>query len=430
MFRVTRSPQRRHTLALVGLAGLAWGALSLPGMHEGEATWLDDLFTAVSAVTTTGLTTVGTAPTYTGLGEAVILAFIQLGGLGYMGLLAFVVLWPGRRIDERDDAVVSEDQNLGDDVDVSTFVRRVLAFTAVVEGIGAVVLAFGFWRLGLPPGEAAWKGLFHSVSAFCTAGFALQTDSLRGYSDDPLIAIAAISVATLGSLGFILFTAVRKRFRGGDGDYDRATVAVFSLFALILVSYSVMCYFAGGPTRDTAYPWLNSIFLAATALTGTGYSTVPTGELPTVLLMALIIPISLGASPAGTTGGMKLSNVALLGKLVYQRLRGRVGVDLGGEEAEPRDVHEAVGVVALYLTFLVVGGLALAAVVGEAPPPMDFDAVFFEAASALGNTGLSCGITADLGGAARGILMALMLAGRIGAMTLAYSLVSTREEAE
>lgn len=401
-------------------------------MHSEAATGLDDLFTAVSAVTTTGLTTVPTAPTYTGLGEAVILLFIQLGGLGYMGLLAFVVLSPGRRIDPRDDEVVSEDQNLGDDVDVTRFVWRVLAFTAACESVGAVVLGIGFWRTGLSIGEAAWKGVFHSVSAFCTAGFALQPESLRPYADEPLIVASALTVATLGSLGFILFTAVRGRLGrgGGGGDFDRTTVPVFALFALLLVGYWLAAYYAGGPARQSDYPWLNALFLSGTSLTGTGFSTVATGELPVVLLMALIVPMSLGASPAGTTGGMKLSNVALLGKLIVARLRGRVAVAIGGERAEQRDVHEAVGVVGLYLTLLVVGGLALAAVAGAESGAMSFTAVYFEAASALGNVGLSTGITADLDGGARAILMVLMLAGRIGAMTLAYSVVSTREEAE
>ena len=430
MLNLPRSPQRRHTLALLCLSLLCWGGLALPGTHATQVPWYEDLFTAVSAVSTTGLTTVPTGETYTWFGELVVLAFIQLGGLGYMGLLSFILLRPHRRLDDDDAAVVSEDQNLSDEVDVTRFVRRVLAFTAACEVLGAAVLAYGFHRFGLPVGEAVWKGVFHSVSAFCTAGFALQADSLQPYAAEPLITIAAIVTATLGSLGFILFTAVRKRFGSDDWGFEPSTAPVLAIFTILVIAYAVAGYYAGGPIAESAYPWVNAVFLAGTSVTSTGFSTVATGDLPLVLTMSLIVVMSFGASPVGTSGGMKLSNVVLLGTLVIDRLRGRTRVDIDGERVEAREVHEAVGVVALYLVLLVAGGLALAAVASEEDSPMDFDAVFFEAASALGNVGLSTGITADFDAAGRAILMALMLAGRIGAMTLAYSVASTREEAE
>lgn len=416
-------------LLLVGYATYilaGWTVLSIPLCQQAESiSALDNLFTATSAVSTTGLASVGTPDTYSFWGELTILVMIQLGGIGYMTLGSFILLARHRELPAANEQVAKLAFALPEGIRVRDLLRNVVIFTASIETVGVLALYFAFRREGVE--NPLWQATFHSISAFCTAGFSLFPDSLESFADSFWVNAIVACLSLCGAIGFIVlsdffwsFTGLRQRRTLTTKIILHATfwtlVIGWSLLFLLEPQYREL----SGERRLMA-----SGFQAMTALTTVGFNTTPIGSLglaPTFLMLALMI---MGASPSGTGGGIKSTSVSAAFATVWSTLRGQPKITFWGCEVPKHRLLLAFASIVFYFGVFFTGGLLLLIV----QPDQVFEDVIFEAASALGTVGLSRGITGDLTPLGKCIIIALMFIGRIGPITFGLALFSGQTDA-
>jgi trk system potassium uptake protein TrkH len=421
------------------VAGVGTLLLSLPLAQAGEPlSLLDALFTATSAVCVTGLTVADTGTRFSPFGQAVILALVQVGGLGIMTFAVFVGVVLGRKVAFTDRMVIQDSMHHTPKAGVRRLVRYVLTFTLAVEGAGTLLLWLHF-RSGHPAGEAVWQSVFHSVSAFCNAGFGLFADSLVRYRGDPLVNLVITALVVVGGFGFLvnmeLWDGVRARLRGG-----RAPLLTLHTRLVLVVTAALL---AIGTIAFLLLEWDNALrgmppgerllaawFQSVTPRTA-GFNTVDYGRLSSDTLLFTIFLMFVGASPGSTGGGIKTTTLGLLFALVVARWRGR-----GRAAVFHRTIPHAVMDRALLITllagalvFLAIGLLVATETHGTPFAAADhrFMALMFEAVSAFGTVGLSTGITASLSPTGKLVLVALMFAGRVGPLTLVLA-VGPRQE--
>jgi trk system potassium uptake protein TrkH len=408
-------------LVVVGYASymlIGWLALCLPFTHEtAGAGALDHLFTAVSAVSTTGLTTVSTPDTYNFFGELIVLLLIQLGGLGYMTVSSFLILAVTGNISAERQRVSSTVMTMPAGFDVRSFLRLIVLFTFGVEAVGALALFFIFNANGVA--QPLWQGIFHSVSAFCTAGFSLFNNSLESYRGNLPLNIVVILLSYLGALGFIV---IHDIWKGMTHSHYRVTLTTKSIVActVIVTVFATVLFALDDPVEQAMTPgdrWLTALFQVMTASTTVGFNTVPIGALSASSLFLLTIVMIIGASPSGTGGGLKTTTVTAMWAVMMSVVDRRRQVSFLGKQIPNNRVRFAVANVFFYLLTLAAGIYALALV--EKSPLAD---QMFECASALGTVGLSRGITGSLSNAGKLIIIALMFLGRVGPIVLGMAL--------
>jgi trk system potassium uptake protein len=404
--------------------------LSLPLARGGEpVSLLDALFTATSAVCVTGLTVVDTGTRFSPAGQAIVLALIQVGGLGLMTFAVFVGVVLGRRVAFTDRMVIQDSMHHTPKAGIRRLVRYVLAFTLASEAAGAALLWLRF-REEFPAGLAIWQSVFHSVSAFCNAGFGLRPDNLVRYRGDVIVNLAITGLIVVGGLGFLVnmevWDQVQARLRGRRARVPtlHARLALTVTAALLLVGTAAFLalewdnVLRGLPVGERV---LAAWFQSVTPRTA-GFNTIDFGRVSSDTLLFTIFLMFVGASPGSTGGGIKTTTFGLLVALVVARWRGR-----GRATVFRRTIPHAVMDRALTLALLawalvsVAVGLLVATETrgtpfGDAEPR--FVALMFEAVSAFGTVGLSTGITASLSGAGKLVLVALMYVGRVGPLTL------------
>jgi trk system potassium uptake protein TrkH len=412
--------------------------LSFPFAHAGApVSVLDALFTAASAVCVTGLTVVDTGSRFSAAGQAVILALIQTGGLGLMTFSVFVGVVLGRKVAFTDRMVIQDSMHHTPKAGVRRLVRYVLTFTLAFEAAGAAFLWLRF-RGQFPAGEAAWQSVFHSVSAFCNAGFGLLPDNLVRYRGDLLVNLVITGLIVVGGLGFLvnmeLWDGARARLRGRRPPLTlHCKLALLVTAALLALGTVVFLLLEWGNVLRGLPPGerlLAAWFQSVTPRTA-GFNTVDYGQVGSDTLFFTIFLMFVGASPGSTGGGIKTTTFGLLFALVVARWRGR-----GRATVFCRTIPHAVmdralllALLAWALVSLAIGLLVLTETHGVpfAAAEPRFVALMFEAVSAFGTVGLSTGITASLGAGSTLVLVALMFVGRVGPLTLVLA-VGPRQE--
>lgn len=408
-------------LVLLGYAAcvvVGWTLLSLPVAQAVAGTSaLDHLFTAASAVSTTGLVTVSPSGAYSGFGELVILLFIQIGGIGYMSLGSFIVLSRGRRLSRSRERLLAADFSMPRSFRLEEFVRGVVVFTAVAETLGALALWALFSAAGVE--RALYQAVFHSVSAFCTAGFSLFDTSLEAFADNPGVNFVVAALAYLGAVGFIVAVDVWRVWTGEQPRLTTTSRIILRLTALLTVAGTVGVFLVEGDALPgpPALRWLAAFFQAMTAMTTVGFNTVPIGGLTQGGLLLVILLMVVGASPSGTGGGVKTTTLSAIYAVVRSVLRGDEAVTYRGRPVPTDRVLAAVASFAFYVAVLLVGLVAL-----TLTERADFLVLAFEAASALGTVGLSMGVTGDLTALGKLVVIGLMFAGRLGPLSFGSAL--------
>lgn len=395
---------------------IGWLLLCLPISHQSpSATVLDHLFMATSAMSTTGLATVSTADTYTFFGELVIVALIQAGGLGYMTLGSFIVLAFSGRLTAVQAKVSGTALTLPTGFDLKHFLRLMVAFTLAVEAAGAVALyLFVFQPHGAP--QPVWQAVFHSISAFCTAGFGLANDSFESYRGDVPLNLILIALSYLGAIGFIVLSDAWHALTRPNARLTLTSKIILLSTVWISLGGTVLLFLDEPAVRGlpVGERWLASWFQVMTASTTVGFNTVPIGELSSSSLLLLVLIMLIGASPSGTGGGIKTTTfTALWAVMVSVIRRQREPVFLGREIPEVR-VRAAMASSLFYCLVLAGGSYALA--LCETAPLAD---QVFECASALGTVGLSRGITGTMTPWGKLVIIGLMFLGRVGPVVLA-----------
>ncbi|MDP0500025.1 MAG: potassium transporter TrkG [Verrucomicrobiota bacterium JB022] len=403
-----------YILAGTGLLALPYARAST---HGG---WLDWLFTATSAVSTTGLVTLSTGHDYTFFGQLVIIGLIQMGGLGYMTFGSFVLLAASRRIDQWRERTQRLSLNLPEELDVAATVRLVVAYTLCVELVGAGLLWWLFASAGVE--QPLWSAVFHSISAFCTAGFSLYDDSLTQFAANPGVHVVISTLSILGAMGFLIVNDFWRSLRRRKVGLTLTSRIILASTACLIGVCWLLLLFEEPLTAPSSglTAWLNAFFQVMTASTTVGFNTLPIEQLSSASTLLLIVLMLVGASPVGTGGGMKTTTVTALWAIMVSVLKGRPEPTFAGKAIPEVRRRLAVATSLFYMLLLGLGIYLLAAF--QPQPLVD---IAFECASALGTVGLSRGLTGQLGDAGKLIVTALMFFGRVGPLLFAGALLGS-----
>ncbi|BDZ54634.1 TrkH family potassium uptake protein [Agromyces marinus] len=395
---------------------LLW--LPVMTVEPGGTSFVDALFTATSAVCVTGLTSVDTQLHWSPLGHVVIMVLIQLGGLGIMIFASLVGLLLARKMSVRSRLnTAAEAKAVGYD-DLRGLVRGIVLISLAIE---AATWAFLFPRLlfayDYSPADAAWHALFHSVSSFNNAGFALYSDNMVGFVDDPFILLPMCAAIILGGLGFPVIMQLRKEF-ARPLHWSMNTKLVIWATVVLLVGGTVYLAIAEWSNPDTFGPLapgakLLAAFFMSTQTRTAGFNSVDVGLMHDESWLVMDVLMFIGGGPAGTAGGIKVTTFAVLFFIVVTEFRGEGAVNIFGKRLS-RAVHRQ----AITVVLTAVGAVMAAIIVLMHITRLDLDRVAFEAISAFATVGLSTGITPDLPPAAEVVLVLLMFLGRIGPLTL------------
>ena len=412
-----------HPVRMVALGYLTyilagWILLALPLSHAGaRIASLDALFTSASALSTTGLTTVSTGHGFSLFGQIVILALIQIGGIGYMTFGSFVVLSRRGDLSDRREQIGKIVFSMPAEFRIAKFVRSVIVFTVLVEMAGVAALFLAFRQAGLD--HPLWSATFHSISAFCTAGFGLYDTNFEALRGNVTVNAILGILSYLGAIGFIVFVDAWRRLIGKT---DRITLT--SRIILVTTAWvslaGIALFYIAEPTIQAlpAYERLvASAFQVMAAITTVGFNTIPIGQLSQASLFLIIMLMVVGASPSGTGGGLKTTTFSALFGVIRSALLGKDKVTFWRKEIPEDRIRLAIASLGFYVGALILGCYLLA--LSESLP---FEGLLFEAASALGTVGLSTGITAQLTPIGKLILILLMFIGRVGPLTFGVAL--------
>ncbi|WP_387967269.1 TrkH family potassium uptake protein [Georgenia faecalis] len=388
----------------------------------GGATALDALFTAASAVFVTGLVVVDTATYWSGFGQVVILALIQVGGLGIMTSASLLVVLLARRLGLRSRMVTSASLGALSMADLRRVLLGVARIAVGVEAVIAVVLVLRF-VLGYdyPLGRALWHGVFHAISAFNNAGFALYSDNLMGFVLDPWVCLPLAAACILGGLGFPVFLELRRHLRTPRRWSMNTKVVIAGTVTLLVVSVvTITALEWNNPDTLGPLPWTGKLlagFFAAVVTRTAGFNSLDVAAMNTQTWFAQDVFMFIGAGPASTGGGIKITTFAVLLAIIVTEVRGGTAVNIFDKRLA-RSVHREAITVALLAVALVMAGTWTLLIMTE----FTLDQLLFEVISAFATVGLSTGITHQLPDAGQLLLVVMMFAGRVGPVTLASAL--------
>lgn len=426
--RLFRHPAQ-HVVSAFALATLVGGALlMLPWASTADTSWVDAWFTATSAVCVTGLGVVDTGAHWTGFGEAVILALIQVGGLGIMTLSALIVVGLARRLGLRQRLIAQASTGSLDLGEVRSILRGVVIVSAVVESAVALVLGLRLWAaydVALP--RALYEGLFHAVSAFNNAGFGLRPDNLVAFQHDSLVLLTVGAAVVLGGLGFPVWVQLARHPRSPRrwNLHTKLTVAV--TLALLIGGWIVLTAFEwSNPATlgalDAPGSLVNGLFASITPRTA-GFNAIDVGAMRDESLLVTEVLMFIGGGSGSTAGGIKVTTFAVLAFTMWSEVRGDPDVSIFRRRIPTQAQRQALTVALSAVSLVVLATIALQVLSGLVQRDL-----LFEAVSALGTVGLTTGITPGLPDPAKVLLIGLMLLGRVGPPTLFAALVMREGE--
>lgn len=411
---------------------IALGALllTLPlASRDGQsAGLLTGLFTATSSTCVTGLVVADTATQWSFFGQLVILAMIQLGGLGFITIMTLFSFAAHRKIGLSERLIMVSSLNLNNMSGVVRLVRFTLKWTLVFEGAGALILMIRFIPIyGL--GQGIWMGIFHSVSAFCNAGFDIlglekPYQSLIPFQSDPVVLFTVMALIVIGGLGFFVWSDIAQNRRWKKFSLYTKLVLVMTV-TLIGIGWAILGAVEWNNPEtlgkmSVSGKLINSLFQSITFRTA-GFSAIDQGGLRDTSQALGCILMLIGGSSGSTAGGIKTVTVVVLGLSVLAGFRGRSVVTIGGRSINRRQQTSATTLTLTALLFFLIGSMFLS--LFDAIPFMDAG---FEVASALGTVGLSVGITPTLSIPCRVFLILFMYLGRVGILSCSIAFSSPR----
>jgi len=398
--------------------------LLLPGATatDRETDFLQALFTATSAVCVTGLTVVDTATHWTGFGQGIILALIQLGGLGIVTVVSVAVLLVSDRIGLSHTRLLAADVVADSFSNIGSLVRNVLITTLCLELFFASVLAARFYFAhDFEIDTALLHGLFHSVSAWNNAGFALYSDNFVGFAQDWFLSIALCCAVILGGLGFPVLRSIAVHKANWRLWSLHAKLMVTVTSALLVIGTALFLVFEWsnpgtlGALAETSRP--HSAFFHSVQTRTAGFNSIDVSKLTEESLLVSTILMFIGGGSGSTAGGIKVTTFALLAFVIWAEIRGNRDVNIF-----KRRISESVQRQALTVALVGVAALAVSTFVLMSLGDVGLTAAAFEAVSALSTVGLSTGITSSEGDLTQYFLILLMFVGRLGLVTLAATI--------
>ena len=435
---LTSYPARVSFTAYV-LAILVGGfLLTLPVARQPDRlpiTLVDGLFTATSACCVTGLTVRSTLNDFYLFGQGVILVLIQLGGLGIMTITTLASFQTGGQATLRQRAVIADTLGIKSGRDLRWVAGAVLLTVLIAEFLGFVLMCWATWSYGSPL-EVIWRALFHSISAFCNAGFALSDDSLTRYGSSVPVNLVICSLVIVGGIGFPVIFDIGTRLRRRRDFWSRLSIqtklmliGTTWLLAIGAVSFWLLEWDEALARETLTTRILMGLFHSTTCRTA-GFNTVDYAALASPTLFLTIILMAIGAGPCSTGGGFKVSTLMTLVVSSWTSFRGLPRANVFKRTIPATAVRRATATALLFGSVGIVALVVLLTVESRglvASRPRWFLEALFECISALATVGLSTGITASLTDPGKGVLMALMLIGRLGPITAAVALVRQRQ---
>lgn len=413
---VASHPARLLSVTFLALCVLGTLLMRLPAASAGPEALqaVDAAFTATSAVCVTGLIVVDTPTALSPVGHGILLVLIQVGGLGIMSFSTVIAAGLGRRLSLKHEAAMADllmSENRGE---LNQTLKRLLGVTFFTEIIGALCL----WPLFMGEGDgvwmALWRAVFTSVSAFCNAGFALQSASLVPYAHSAAILNVIALVIIVGGLSPLVVLEIPRALRRKSLLVQTRIVLVTTV-ALLASATLIVGTLEWSHSLGDLSPWerLNGAWFQAVTLRTAGFNSVDFAQLRPATLWVMCVFMFIGGSPGGTAGGIKTTTAAVLLVAVYGAMRGRWEAVVFGRRITTKTVYKAAAIVTVALCFIVLGVVAL-----SVTQEIEFASTLFEVVSALGTVGVSAGATGQLDDVGKVIVMALMFIGRIGPLTL------------
>ena len=426
-----RNPAQLVVGAFVALILLGTGLLWLPISADGPGhVGLEDaLFTSTSAATVTGLASTDISG-FSLFGELVILALIQVGGFGIMTIGSVLAIIASHRVGLRQRMLAQAEIGAVDMGDLRRLIAAIAKITLAVEATLAVILFVRFWQAGYEDGpvEAAYSAVFHGISAFNNAGISLYSDSMARFVGDPVIVLAVTFGFIIGGLGFPILVELGRRERQRRRGETRlahwslhtkitllATAGLLLFGPLVIMTFEWTNPATLGPL-DTFDKILAGWFQGVTPRTA-GFNTVDIGGMNEPTLLVITTLMFIGAGPASTSGGIKVTTFAVLGFVLWSEVRGNTDMNVFRRRLPANLIRQALTVALLSIGLVVGASLILMSVEDFALTP-----ALFEVTSAFGTVGLSTGITGDIGLSGHLLLVVIMLAGRVGPVTFVTAL--------
>jgi trk system potassium uptake protein TrkH len=404
------------------------GFLLLPGLYVGERLGVvDSLFTATSAICVTGLIVVDTATYFTFWGQLYILVLIQLGGLGMLTFASMIIAAMGGRPSLRAGTAIEGDMKTLPEVPTKKLVVDIVKFTLICELAGAIALYF-LWVPKHGWVDSAWPAIFHSISAFCNAGFSTYTDSLMPHAQSTLTLCVVSLLILVGGIGFVTLEELSLLSKSRAPRRKRISIhsklVLLGTLLLILIPAPMFAYFEWSQTM-ASMTWgdklTHSIFFSITPRTA-GFNAVDYSKVSDPTSLLTIILMTIGGAPGSTAGGMKLTTFFLMFLLAWSKLSGQGSVNFMNRSIPDRTIQRATGVFVIMVSLTLVGIFAIHLF----DPVILFEDAFlvraFEGVSAINTVGLSLGVTGGLSTGSKVILILMMFVGRIGptAMVAAF----------
>lgn len=425
---------KTQTIAVGFLIVILLGTLLLMlpfATTSGEsAGFLDALFTATSATCVTGLIIADTYVYWSVFGRCVILVLIQIGGLGFMTIAVFFAIFMHKNIGLKERGLLQESMNAMQIGGIVKLVKKITIGTFIIEGVGALILSIRFIpRMGFLEGLA--NGIFHSISAFCNAGFDLlgkytPYNSMMDYSDDILVNFTIMMLIIVGGIGFLVWDDISKK-KLKFKEYRLHTKIVLVFTAVLIFGGALLIYLFEKDNimedmgvKETI---LTSLFASVTARTA-GFNTIDPANMTISSKMLTCILMFIGGSPGSTAGGIKTTTFAVMIITAWAKLRNSHGSNVFGRRLDEEEVQKASVVVTINLLLAVTAAVTICAI-----QPFPLEDVLFEVFSAIGTVGISAGITRDLNVISQVIVIILMYCGRIGSMTFALSFTERKKVA-
>jgi trk system potassium uptake protein TrkH len=423
------SPERIFMLSFAGVILVGALLLWLPSSAAGERlSWVDAVFQSASAVCVTGLATIDVGRDLSTAGQVLLIALFQIGGLGILTFSTFFFVFLGRGIASKEHEIMQSAFLYAPRRDLGTILKFVLVSTLLYESVGTLILWYRFaWDY--PVWQALYLAAFHAVSAFNNCGFTLFSDNLLSYQGDLIVNLVVMALVVAGGLGFIVHFELHHRIFGNQRRLSVHTRLVLIVTAILIAGGAVLFYVFERNSILSGLPWgtqvLASLFQSVTPRTA-GFNTVDIGLLTNETVLIMVILMFIGASPGSTGGGIKTTSAGILFLLMWSRLRGREDVNVFNRTI-PRELLNRT----LSITLMSVGCVILVASVllltgGDGRPPVESRHLFveylFETVSAFGTVGLSMNLTPNLAPAQKIAVTLMMFAGRVGPLTLAFSL--------
>lgn len=416
-------------IILIGGILLNLPAASRDGQSIG---FINALFTATSAVCVTGLVVVDTYTHWTGFGQVIILLLIQIGGLGFMTLATLFSLALGRRISFKERLLIAESLNQSGPQGMVKLIKDILLGTLLFEGLGAVILAIRFaGQYGIK--EGIYKGIFHSVSAFCNAGFDLmgnygQFASLTAYVEDPVVNLTIMSLIIIGGLGFAVWEDVyRTRDFSGLRLHTKLVLAVTAVLLISGFACFLVLEYSNAKTLQPLSPkgkLLAAMFQSVTSRTA-GFNTLSLPDMTNASKLITIILMFIGGSPGSTAGGIKTATAAVLLFAVISVLRGCRDVNILKKRLETEVILRSLAILVLGISVVLFTTVVLS--IFEKATLTEY---LFESVSAFGTVGLSLGITPALTPIGKAALIITMFLGRIGVLTMGMAIAVRMQKTE